>query len=127
MRPPVSWAMAAKPSLEANVSAVPRVVADDLVDLAPRHGRRVTRIAFEMVDEGDQRLPQPPAAATRPRVPIHIELGPERVAACAGEERPGDDRVARRIADAGRAEVEHRRQPPVADEQVPGGDVAVEP
>ena len=58
---------------------------------------------------------------------VDAQLGPEPVAARARQERPGDHRVARGIADAGRAEVEHGREPPVADQQVPGRDVAVEP
>ena len=70
------------------------------------------------------------SAQPRPRDQVRgvdAELGAEAVAARAREERPRDDDVARGVADARRAEVEHGGQPPVAHEQVADRDVAVQP
>ena len=61
------------------------------------------------------------SAQPRPRdqvAGVHAELGPEPVPARAGQERPGDDDVARGIADAGGPEVD---APPPAARRGPAG------
>ncbi len=40
---------------------------------------------------------------------------------------PGDDEVARRVADTAPAEVDHGTEPALVEQQVPGCDIAVEP
>src|SRR5918992_81335 len=91
VRPPVSTRRG-RPTLTLRtrpMSALPRVVGEDLLDVASRE-RGVGRVVLEVPDERDQRLPQRPAAAARPCAGVGVELRPEAVPARAREERPGD-------------------------------------
>ena len=60
--------------------------------------------------ECDQRLPQRPAAPSRPCRLIDGERVAERLTALTRQERPRDRRIARRVADARGPEVDHRSQ-----------------
>src|SRR4051812_14613357 len=84
-------------------------------------------VGVDAARQAQQCLPQPPAPGPRPGPVVLADRAPERLAALAAEQRPRDHQVGRRVTDGGRAEVDHRRQPPVLDEQVPGGDVPVKP
>ena len=92
----------------------------------------------------DRRARRPPASVSRfPAMVIRAFHSPNRgrgprwrrpgegVAvhrtALARQQCPGQHDVAGRVADAAGAEVDHRRQPAVADQQVAERDVAVEP
>src|SRR6266540_3197409 len=67
------------------------------------------------------------SAQPRPRALSDGQPIPERVTAVGGEQRPGDRQVAGRIADAARPEVDDGRQPPIDEQEIPRGDVTVEP
>ncbi|ESX36509.1 hypothetical protein X763_16185 [Mesorhizobium sp. LSHC432A00] len=101
------------------------MIGQDVVDDAARS------LGFDLVGvvsgNGDQRLPQRPAAAARPGRFIDVDGGTERLPAVALEERPGDRQVARGIADPGGAEVDDGAQAAVLDQKVAPGDVSVEP
>ena len=58
---------------------------------------------------GGERLPERPAAPTRPRGLADRQPLPERVTTVGGEQRPGDRQVAGRIADAARPKVDDGR------------------
>src|SRR5262249_27671309 len=73
------------------------------------------------------RLRERPAARARPGGVVAAELAAERLAARAREERPRRHLIARRIADAGDPEVEHRGEPAVREQEVVVEQVAVEP
>src|SRR5688500_76007 len=77
--------------------------------------------------EGDESLPQGPATASRPGRVVERKRCPESLPALPGEERPGDRQIAGGITDAGAAEVDHGAQLAVPYQEVPGGDVAVDP
>ena len=77
---------------------------------------------------GDQRLPQRPARARAPTAPSsRAERLPERRPRARRAAASTRSRRRRRVADAARPEVDHRGQPPVAEQEVALGDVAVEP
>lgn len=77
--------------------------------------------------DGDQRLPQRPAAAARPSGVIDGNVGAKSLAAFAFEERPGYSKIAGWIADAGGAEIDDGAQAAVLDQQIARGDIAMEP
>ena len=68
-----------------------------------------------------------PAAPARPGRVVDAQRRAERRARLGLHELPGGDQVDRRVADGERAEVDHGGEAAVADEQVAGRRVAVDP
>ena len=77
--------------------------------------------------QAQQRLPQRPAARTRPGLLVEPDRRAEHLPRRAPEEGPGDHQVAGRIADPAGAEVDDRGEPTLAGQQVSDGHVTVEP
>jgi len=102
------------------------VFSEDFAEDAPRIRALLVGLAHVM-GAGGERLPERPAAPTRPGGLADGQPIPERVTAVGGEQRPGDSQVAGRIADAARPEVDDGRQPPIDEQEIPRGDVTVEP
>ena len=75
-------------------------------------------------DEGDR---QRPAAASRPRVVVDLELLAEHRSLTSRKNAPGGDQIAGGIAHADEGEVEDAGQVAVPDEQVSGQEVSVKP
>ena len=70
--------------------------------------------------------------SAQPRPRAHAESSTASAARktsrlCSRQQRPGDRRVTGRVTDARGPEVDHGGQPTVPDQQVAGGDIAVEP
>ncbi len=77
--------------------------------------------------QAEQRLPQRPPTCPGPGGVVEGDRLPEHLPGRVGQERPGDDEVAGRVADRRRPEVEDRGQPPAPYQQVADRDVAVHP
>jgi hypothetical protein len=77
--------------------------------------------------EVEQRLPERPAASSRPRGVFDRYERLEELSAVTSEERPSNREVAGRIADGAAPEVEHAGQSPLVHEKVRAGHVAVRP
>ena len=89
------------------------VIGEHPLDHAP-----LDRAALGVAVEGDERLPQRPAAAARPGAGIDAERGAEGVPARAGQQGPGDHDVAGGVADAGAC---RSRSPPPAGRPAAAG------
>src|SRR5436190_590121 len=103
-----------------------RAIREDLRQRVRRLANHA-RVGVPVVRKRHHRLEERPATPPQPRRLVDAELGAVELATLAGENVPGRLQVARRIADVQSTPVDHRSQPTVDDEKVPGEQVAVYP
>src|SRR5215469_16268073 len=119
---PSAISMTAKPRLAARGQMVRKDRLDN-----PGRIRRVLRVVLKGADQDLHGFPNGPATAASTGGLVERQSLGEDPAALTGKERPRDRRVAGGIPDAAGAEVDHRAEPAVAEQQVAGLRVAVEP
>jgi hypothetical protein len=83
--------------------------------------------ALIAITHSQQGFPERPPTRPRPDIGVQIEGVSEGAAAGTGKQRPCENKVACRIADVTRAEVDHPGEPPAGDKKVPDSDIAMEP
>jgi hypothetical protein len=105
--------------------------SDDLAGAEPPADAAVEYLSLARVgligDEMVERLPESPASPACPRRMLDRYGFLETRSAVVGEERPGDRKVAGRVAEGGASEVEHTGQAPLPYEQVGAGHITVYP